>query len=142
MSFDKRSQLEIDVGAALNDAEAIESFVDDFLREHASDTSTGREALRRAAWARHHAYAARIIVDRIFSSILRDELVPEYARSEITKVRKNIKLMFQNVLETMPGRHERSEKQDNLLDRISKYEHRVKTAIVSIGVRILERKVR
>jgi hypothetical protein len=108
-----------------------------FSGEHATDTSTARETLRRAAWARHHAYEARVIVDRIFRSIEKNELVPEYALAEIKKARKNVRLVSQNALETMPDRRGRTETQDSLLDRMGIFEHRVKTAIVSIGVRKL-----
>jgi methylaspartate ammonia-lyase len=136
-NFDKRRAVEIDVGAALNDAEAVESLIDDLLIENTAD-GISATALRKTANARHHAFQARLIIARVFESITKNEFSPDYALGEMRSARDHAKAIFDRVINVLPGRQDRSEHQDNILDRLDRFTQRIQTAIRSIEVRQLE----
>jgi hypothetical protein len=135
--LDTRRQLELDVGGALNDVEAVESFIDNLLTEHVVEASEA-VIIREAAWARHHIYQARIIIDRVFTSMNEPCWDSGNALTEMKKARELVKFVFPHVISTMPDRRGRSAEQDRLLDRIGMLGHLIECAIRSIEVRRLE----
>jgi hypothetical protein len=138
VSLDPRRDLEIALGAALNDAEAIEGLLNDVLAKHAANFAVDHEELRDVARARHHAYDARIIIARVFDAIKTNELAPELALAEMRNARESVRLLLPNLVNSMPGRRERSERQDTLLDRVEEYERHVVAAVRNVEVRQLE----
>jgi hypothetical protein len=66
---DKRRQVEIQVGAAINSLERLEFDIDDILSRLMRDEDLPVGLIHELTWARHHVYQARLSAVRVFDNI-------------------------------------------------------------------------
>jgi hypothetical protein len=135
--IDKRRQLEIEIGAAFRDAEAIESLADELLVENTADNIQAA-ALRDIAWARHHAFEARLIIDRVFQRVNGGDFSLDDALSEMKMARGDVESVFRRIMKALLGGSDRTPNYDKILKHLPTLESRVQSAIRSIEVRQLE----
>ncbi len=132
--MDELRSLEINVGAALNDADAVEELIDNIFTEV---IKTGQiDELRKIAIVRHFAYQIRLIFARILDGVERKEFNPADALQEIRRAREYHGKILRWLLDLFPDRDSRTAQQASMIERVALSEYRIIGAIRSIEARL------